>query len=206
MSDLVIRKPLGVWNAELKLDWGKLFATIAKTALKAASAKFDEALEESTGLLEAFGIAEKADKPEVLAWLLINRALGRAVHALLAEARERHPDLPFKVEGDGAAVLDVQRLLDDQIAVGRDLLNRPENLEVLRRAKPVLRDWFADLGLNEAEARALEGRLDGLFPRAMRDEWRERARDYAVLQHWVETPLDDAVARQEAWDRAVSEV
>ena len=205
MSDLIVRKPLRVWNADLKLDWGKLFGTIAKTALKAASAKFDEALAESTGLLEAFGIAEKADKPEVLAWLLINRALGRAVHALLVEARERHPDLPFKVEGDGAAVLDVQRLLDDEISVGRDLLNRPENLEVLRRAKPVLRDWFADLGLNEAEAGALAGRLDGLFPRMMRDEWREPARDYAVLRHWVETPLDDAVARQEAWDRAASE-
>ena len=206
MTDLVIRKRLSAWNAELKLDWNKVFSTVAKTALKVGSAKFDEALDESTGLLEAIGIAEKADKPEVLAWLLINRALARAVLALLVEARERHPDMAFKVEGDGAAVLDVQRLMDDEITVGRDFLNRPENLDVLARAKPVLREWFVGLGLGEGEAGALEGRIEALFAPAMRDEWLERARDYSVLRGWVATPLDAAVERQEAWDRAISEV
>ena len=206
MTDLVIRKPLSAWNAELKLDWNKVFSTVAKTALKVASAKFDEALDEATGLLEAVGIAEKAGKPEVLAWLLINRALARAVLALLVEARERHPDMAFKVEGDGAAVFDVQRLMDDEFTVGRDFLNRPENLDVLVRAKPVLREWFVGLGLGEGEAGALEGRIEALFASAMRDEWLERARDYSVLRGWVATPLDAAVERQEAWDRAISEI
>ena len=140
MSDLVIRKPFSAWNAELDLDWGKLFAIVAKTALKTGSGKFDEALAELAAGFEVFGIAARPDRPEVLAWLLINRALARAVLALLAEARERDRDLAFKVEGDGAAVLDVRRLMDEEITVGRDFLNRPEKLDVLTLAKPVLCD------------------------------------------------------------------
>ncbi len=203
MSTETIRQPIEWWNQQLNLDWSKLLSVVARTALKTASGKFDDAWVEAARAFEAVGLSEKT-KPQVLTWLLIHKALARSVFLMLGEARARNPELPFRVEGDGAAVVDAGWLMPEQIEVRRDFLTRPETLPFLDAVRNMLADWFLDLGVPAAEARALVGRLDGIFPRELREEWRDNASAWQPIEAWFKTPLDEAVRRQDAWDRAIS--
>ncbi|NQW10693.1 MAG: pentapeptide repeat-containing protein [Alphaproteobacteria bacterium] len=205
MTSDTIRKPIRLWNQKIKVDWPKLASAIGKTALKGVSLKFDDALEEAVGGVEALGLTSKSD-PQVLAWLLINRALARSILALLRETRERHPDLPYRIEGDGAAVLDATALMDDEIAVSRDFLTRPDTLPFLPKVRTMLDAWFIKLGIPEGESKALVGRLDGILPRELREEWRERRFPYPTIEDWFETPFEEAVRRQDAWSRSITRI
>lgn len=205
MSSETAHKPIEWWNHKIKLDWGKLFSVIARTALKTASANFDEAWDEAVGGVEAFGVSSKPD-PQVLAWLLINRALARSVFTLLDETRTRNPDLPYLIEGDGVAVNEAVRRIPDEFEIRRDFLNRPETLPFLGEVRAMLIEWFTGLGVADAEARALVGRLDGILPAQLREEWRRDVQTWQPISEWFKTPVDDAVRRQYAWDLATSKV
>lgn len=203
MPDVIIRKPISAWNREISLDWPKLFSTLGKAALKGASLKFDEVWEEAVGTVEALGLKEKPDGA-VLAWLLINKALSKAVFGLLVETRKRNRGIAFDPEGEGATAIGAAALMEDEIAVSRDFLTRPETLPFLPEVKEFVAGWFEKLGVPEVEAKTVAGRLDGALIEALHEEWRDNTADWQPIAGWSHTPLTDARVRQECWDRIAS--
>jgi hypothetical protein len=194
------KRPIGLWNKRIGLDGTGLF----KAALKGALAYFTSrpAAAVSAAIDGAFAIKVEAKplRPEEQAWLLIQRALARAMAKLAAEAREKEA---FE-SSDVRNLIDSldQSLAGQSIRIGQDFLDQPAGHDAVKVVCAGFAKWLVSLGLSELQARQIAKRLGRYFTFSLHREWAAYHQNYAELARAIEswnTPFAKAGTRERAW-------
>jgi hypothetical protein len=192
------KAPVSTWNNRLGVDYPGVFKALLKAALAAATANAPGAISAAIDGLFAFKVDDAKRPPEELAWLLTRRALARAMAELTVEAARRH-GTPLQDKDELVAALD--RALDSaEIWIDPAFFDRPAEHPILDAVKPQFHDWLMGLGLNAAEATAVNNRLGAYFTFALRREWAEHA-EYASLEAELQK-YDNVFAKADARERA----
>jgi hypothetical protein len=85
---LSIRKPVSLWNTPLKADFKDLFKALSKMVIQGFTGNWGQAGQGAVEALSAIGFEHD---PGQVAWLLIRRALTKAVFELVGEHRDLFP-------------------------------------------------------------------------------------------------------------------
>lgn len=148
--------------------------------------------------------------PGKLAWLLIRRALLRAVLELFSEAQglltadaraklEASGVLPSTTPSAASAHMDLAIELSE-VAIDGTFIRNPAQLRLVEQVRVPFEQWLTWLGLTPAQVRGVSQRLPAYFSYAIHQEWRSRPGDYRPLAEALETPFSQAAERQAAWD------
>jgi hypothetical protein len=194
------RKPIGFWNKRLGLEGTGLFKAALKAALGYLTANPAAAV--SATIDGAFAIQTKPLPPEEQAWLLIQRALARAMAKLAAEARQREVFETADVQ-NLVASLD-QGLAKRPVRIGRDFVDHPADHDVLDAIRPGFTEWLTALGLGEIETAHIIRRLGAYFTFSLHREWTTHHKEYVELERTIESwsgPFAKASGRERAWMR-----
>ena len=76
------KKPVSFWNRQVKADFKSLFKALTKAAEHGSAQKWAEVGGDFGEVVTSLGLDRR---PEEFAWLLIVRAIGRALHDLAKE-------------------------------------------------------------------------------------------------------------------------
>ncbi|QIF03935.1 pentapeptide repeat-containing protein [Roseimicrobium sp. ORNL1] len=194
--NLAVSRPESVLKRTVQLDKGGLFKALGKSIAHASAGKLDELSADAGEAIAALGL--KPD-PGALAWILIQRALLRAMRELVEESMIHLPEeVPPKVE-DIAGQLD-REVEKTELEIGKDFFRQPGTLPFLKPCG----EWFCQLlvasGCEDAVGRSLTARLPKYFVYALNQEWRVNHEKYAVILQASETPFTKAGVREQAWE------
>jgi NACHT N-terminal Helical domain 3 len=90
---LSIKKPISLWNTPLKADFKELFKGLSKIVIMGIAGNWAEATQGTAEALSAVGFEHE---PGQVAWLLIRRALTKAVFDLVVEHKDLFPTAPAR--------------------------------------------------------------------------------------------------------------
>ena len=200
MSDLdgtlKVTKPVSVWNRAIGVNFRNLFKSLTAIALGAATFKSADVAKGAVDALTSFRLKQR-ELGEV-AYLLIFQALNRAMTEIARETMFHVTSAPV----DEAGIL--ERL--DFSMENRDLtiddtfFNSPQQISLLKDLKELFGQWLMNLGLQEARASTVAGRLDSYFIYALDTEWREHSDIYGRLTSALISPFTAAANQERAWD------
>jgi hypothetical protein len=204
---LVLQRPVSVWNKPIRIRPRETLAGLAKAAINGAKGELDDALE---GLSDAFVATDLDDDAGQLAWTLVYAALMRAVGDLLKDgidlfeaappgagrdAPERRAP-PEQAELDRLAAMLEDHLAHCEAGIDADFFRHPDRFALLADVRPGFEHWLRGLGLDDAVARALGGRLASQFPLALHEEWRRRPERLQPILSALQSPFAAADERQ----------
>jgi len=192
---LPLEKPISVWNKPLEANFKDLFLGLSKAAIGGASGSWTQLCKETVQALKAVGLK---DDPAQLAWLLIRRALTRALFELVQDYRLIFSKQQDLAEDSLMARLDLS-LEETDFSLDRAFFDRPEEISLLDQIKAPLQIWLQALGLVEAQARSICNRLGSYFVFALNEEWREDQGAYQPIIDALDTPFTRAGERQKGW-------
>jgi hypothetical protein len=193
--NVTTKVPRSVLFKPLTADFKSLFAALGKGIGHTATGKWEELGNDAIATMSAVGLESE---PGEIAWLLIRRALTRAIFELVGESASPHL-LDVK---ESAAELEVA--LDtlgsaSAVQIDKDFFDRPGSLPLLAEVAGVLRQWLAQAGVGSHVAEAIAKRLPAYFVYAINQEWRRNATQYAPLLEAVATPFGKAGDRERGW-------
>jgi uncharacterized protein YjbI with pentapeptide repeats len=194
---LLVKKPISALDTALTMSWRDAVKSIGKTIVHVISGKFTEL----PGDLAEFGtsIGLIQDQGEV-AWLLIRRALLRAMGDLLREHRDLFrldpPDHADVLEAEAGLELD-----DVVLEIDERFFRDPGALELLHAIREPFGTWLQTWGIPAVAARTISERLRAYFVLAVHEEWGRTPADYAKLKDAVDTPFTRAQDLERAWLR-----
>ena len=87
------------------------------------------------------------------------------------------------------------------LTIKKTFFEHPEKASIVKRVKPVFKEWLKQCRLSEADAQAISDRLPIYFAAALHEEWGSHAKDYGVLKEKLDTPFTQANERAQAWLR-----
>lgn len=191
---LRVTKPKNAFTKSLQLDVKEVFLALSKGIGHTAFGKWEEVGNDAANALSAIGLATE---PEELAFLLLRRALTRALFDLVGESANhlnngRHDD-PETLLAD----LDFGEL-SAETEIDRKFLENPVTLPLVSQVQTILERWLARQVSNEA-ARSVSGRFPGYFVYALNSEWVRNAKSYRPLIDALKTPFVRAGEREWAW-------
>jgi uncharacterized protein YjbI with pentapeptide repeats len=192
-SLLPVRKPVSMWNKPLKAEWRGLFTSLTSAATNLIGLKWNEFANDVAGAVTSLGLDTG---PDERAWLLIRRALVRAVFDMV---REYGPMLRQEANaGHVACDLDA-RLEATELEIGPDFMDRPGELAIVREGGELLAQWLQAWGARNARPGLVTARLRAYFVHALSAEWRSNRQMYQPILEALETPFLAAGEREQAW-------
>lgn len=195
-SNITAQAPRSVFFKPLSADFRSLFAALGRGVGHTATGKWEELGNDAVATLSALGVETD---PGELAWLLIRRALTRAMFELVGESASPHLVDGKKISGDFEKALDTMPSAAE-IQIDRRFFDRPADLPLLVDTAAILRQWLTLAGVGSHAAAAIAERLPAYFVFALNQEWRRNASQYAPLLEAVETPFAKAGERELAWN------
>ena len=193
--DLARQKPT-FWKRPVELKFGKLAVALAKVGIGASMQKWPVAAMGARDLLKAVGL--KPEEPEVVAWLLVQRAL---LLAAIQLAKETNSKIDFDIQQLGKHI---DFALDkEELFLPYDFIRsaHPKNLELLKSVRIPYKRWLIIHEISNVQAENLVQRLPSYFVFALHEEWSSKSKDYAVLTQQEDTPFADFRADELAWGR-----
>src|SRR5271155_4355656 len=171
------------------------FKSLTKAALKGLTGHWAEALAELPEVSAAGGLD---DPPETRAWVLIRRALARAVIILLQEyseaqrleAPDREPELNNSADQEPTVFV-----------LSGAFFDRPENSDIIPKVVPAFTEWLERLGIPGPRSRNISDRLRSYFALAVHNEWRSNPTFYQPIKESLLSPFSAAVERELGWRR-----
>ena len=135
------KAPVGLWNKRLGVDTPGLFRAALKASLSSRTTRRAPSVPRSNSTA-AFKLQPLP--PAELAWLLIRRALARAMAELTVEAAQRHgADLKDK---DGLVAALDQALEATEIWIGPDFFERPAESPIVEAVHAPFIEWLSSSG------------------------------------------------------------
>lgn len=196
---LSIAKPVSAWNKPIKIEPKSFFLKLGKAAVKGYKGDFEDAGE---NLTEALFEAKLNDKAGQVAWVLIYRALTKAVADLVLDSE----DLFDLVESpaDDTKQEELVSILNGyleqcQVSIEPGFFQRPQDLPLLAEFKQGLLHWLTGLGLPQSQAQALVNRLPDRFTLALHEEWLKEPERYTCIKTAIDTPFTQAVKKTRQW-------
>ncbi len=208
--DIPVNKPLSKWDKPLTVKFRDLFKSLTSGVAEGAAGKADGVV---TNAIDALSAIEFGKDASGIAWLLIFRSLMQAIDELVKENKGlllADADNPRAVRYQlGDLADDPDSLLNQldwsleekQLAIDETFFKRPRELAVLADIQKVFAGWLREFGLTDAQADAIADRLPSFFVYALNDQWRMRAEEYEPLLKAFNTPVAQASAREQSWDR-----
>jgi hypothetical protein len=194
------KAPVGLWNKRLGIDTPGLFRAALKATVAFFTANAPGAIGAAIDATAAFKLQPLP--PAELAWLLIRRALARAMAELTVEAAQRHgADLKDK---DGLVAALDGALETAEVWIGHDFFERPAESPIVEAVHAPFIEWLSSLGLSQAEAESIQPRLGAYFTFALRREWAGHVESYAPIDTEIakyENRFAKADERERAWLR-----
>ncbi len=138
---LSVSKPISAWNQPLEADFRSLFRALSKAVVDGAVGKWEQLASDASDALVAIGFETDAGQT---AWLLIRRALTRAMFALV----EEQADLLFRGEHDTDTLcesLDLS-LEKTELTIDAGFFERPRELPVLEAMRAPFAEWLIGAG------------------------------------------------------------
>ncbi|MFY9261655.1 MAG: pentapeptide repeat-containing protein [Gallionella sp.] len=152
------------------------------------------------GALDTIGAGTPQDDVGQVAWLLVQRALVRAIFALIEE-QELNLREAWK-ETSSVAIEAVEAKLNEiECTLPPDFFEHPAHLPLLRDMQAIVAEWLCAAGLLAAQAQTIVARLPSYFVDALHEEWHEKRATYQRLQTELTTPFTQASQRVATWQR-----
>ena len=191
-------QPLSITKKQWEINGRDLLKNLSKAAFNAIAQNWIGA---ATDLVEVGAAVSWGSSEAEMAWRLIYESLGQATLALLEDNRD-------------LLVYDDQRLDTDLLALSEQVdlslgqtelvldnyfFKNPKQSPVLEAIKPALVQWLGRLVREPQQAGIMAARLPAYFVYALHNEWRQNAKDYAVLKERLDTPFIQAAEREQGW-------
>ena len=196
-AERAVREPRSFLARPLKADFKGLFVSLTKAVVAGITFQWVDAAGAAAEALTAIGV-EGNDAGE-LAWLLLRRAMVRAVYDVVGDSAdlltEKHEEAGLEKFADEVD----KGLAGVEVKVNAALFDRPEDLAVVGVMRESLVRWAKGLGADEARAGALAGRLPGCFVYHLSEEWRRGGGKYAGILEVVQSPFLAAEERGRLW-------
>jgi uncharacterized protein YjbI with pentapeptide repeats len=188
-------KPKNVFMKPLQADFKELFKALSKGIGHAACGKWEEIGADAVETLSAIGLETE---PGELAFLLIRRAITRALFDLVGESAGQQIS---EVKKDTDALVEQLNfsISAGDVNIDCKFLDRPASLPLVRDLQSLLQQWFEGLGVSRPTAEAIVDRLPSYFVYALNQEWRRNAKSYRPLVEALDTPFAKAGDREWAW-------
>ena len=201
MSEIILKQPVSILNRKVKFDIKDFFIQISKTAVQATAQGLTGNLIGSTATIVngVFDISKATEldlKAEELAWLLIARSLTQAITEMLTSDQDLFGSNVYEAEVVSVAAKIENKINESEIAIDNDFFEVPHHLALLDDLEIVLIEWFQQLGLDEAKAKATYKRLKGQFSFPLDKEWATNASQYTSIIDQLNTPFTKATVKQ----------
>ncbi|MCD4655306.1 pentapeptide repeat-containing protein, partial [bacterium] len=193
-----VTKPASIWKRTVKADFGKLFKSLTKSII---NIKLGNAPGFGDNLVDIYdAIRLKEHSIGDIAWILIDQALTNATISLVKDGINQ-----FKINPD----VDVDELCtelelkwkDNEESINSVFFSNPKQLQILKKYRNFLNEWFLLCGLEKNQAIAFVNRFDSFFVYALRDEWVTKPQRYSCLREALESPFTDVAEREDEWAR-----
>lgn len=193
---LPITKPVSVWNRPLKANSKDLFKALSKTLAHGTTGNWEQAAIDATEALSAVGLEKDIGQ---LGWLLVQRALTRAIFDLVHDSADLlNPEAP---ELEGLCETIDLSFEETEITLDNNFFLYPAQFPLLKGLRTPLREWLLGVGLTEAQATTTLDRVPSYFVFALNDEWREHSKLYTPIKDALDTPFTEASEREQNWHR-----
>ncbi|MGD1896896.1 MAG: pentapeptide repeat-containing protein [Phormidesmis sp.] len=193
-SDLLLKKPISVWNKPLKVNFKDFFKSLGKAGVDASTGQWIGLAKDAVDVLSAVGL--ESCQPTELSWALIYNALSRSVYTLVADAQFLIKESPINPE-KFYKTLD-QSLENRVFELKSGFFMHPEKSEIVRAMQQPLKQWLESVGVSSFQASTLSRRLPTYFVLALNHEWRSRP-EYSAIVTYINTPFAEAKERLRGW-------
>lgn len=193
----MVTKPVSVWSREIQVSsFSDLFASLGKAAINGATGQWSNLGGDAVDAASKMGLTLD---PGQRAWLLIYRALGRAVSQLLESNQPLLAEEPRRNEVSKEIEQALAALDDLELVIDASFFENPKQSPLLDAFRGPFAQWLGQYLESSEEARAIASRLPSYFVFALYEEWRDRSQDYAEIQAQLDTPFTKAESRERAW-------
>ena len=188
-----LKQPVHPILREIKIDYGKLFSSLAKCGKDVVLQDWPKVV---AGLLGGGESVKLITDVGELAHLLIERSLIRALVEVVGETNfrslfgENRPASPGVIRNVLSA---------SSTSIDRSFFERPIDLDVVKEVRGHLKEWLTHLGVTEASASTIAKRFPSYFQLALVDEWRKNASHYDPILIALESPFAKAGDRELGW-------
>ncbi|HEY1187278.1 MAG TPA: NACHT domain-containing protein, partial [Gemmata sp.] len=188
--------PTGPWFKDVKFNARQLFTALGKGLASFVTANWSQVGANAVDLVGALGVHAS---PEERAWILIQRAMVKAVHDLTREVR-RLIDLNKIPEYEAIGRSLEDRLDTLPVEVMSTFLEQPKKEPFVAEMVKVYGEWLRALGLSVEYAKSEAARLPGYFVYALREEARRHADYYDPVFKLLTGPFAKAADRESKWN------
>ena len=195
-NELIVSKPVSVWNKSISLEPKKFLQGIGKAALKGVSLDWSGVAETALDTIDAAGLREK---PNELAYLLIFRSLTAALSELVKNYADLFFNRPEEAELETISARFEEEMGKANVSISLDFFNRPGELPLLKQLHDPLSAWLQGLGAAKGDAEQIACRLPDYFVTALHETWRKAPQDYTALTQHFDTPFTKATEEVRSW-------
>jgi len=196
VNELIVTKPVAVWNKSISLEPRKFFVSLGKMAVEGACQDWSDFGSAAVDALDALGLR---DKPNELAYLLISRALFAAFAELVKEYHDLFRNRPQANELETFSACFEKEMGKAEVSINLAFFNRPGDLPLLEQLHGPLSAWLQGLGAAKADAEQIASRLPDYFVFALHETWRKAPQDYVALTQHFNTPFTLATEEVQCW-------
>ena len=193
-SGLQISQPIAVWNRSLEVNFKELFKTLGKGFIDASMGQWSGF---GKSILDASAAIGLANSPGQIAWLLIYRALSRAMANLAEDSKELLIDRPENLDSL-CNKLDLS-LEGTDLTIDHHFFEQPHTFLLLELIQVPLAQMLEPFLSTPYQAKSIASRLPSYFVFALDKEWRERSNEYSILIEHISTPFTQASQREQEW-------
>lgn len=193
--DLKFRRPINTFDKPITVDMKAIFKAVAKAIGHGVGGRWEELANDTVEALSAIGLASE---PGELAYLLLRRAMTRALFDLVGECASL---IATEIVDDGSIILDQLdfSIYSEGIRLDKKFLDRPSDLAIIANVKTSIGEWLVKRGVSAPSAMAIAERFPSYFVYALNQEWRRNSKSYGPISTAIETPFTKAGEREWAW-------
>jgi hypothetical protein len=187
-----------LWEQPLKAEFKTFFKALGNGVAHTLAGKKEDVLADAVEAATAIGITTP---PEQLAGRLVERALERAMSALVDEAVDVFSAQDITEEKAEQIADRIDAAMEvGAVELNRDFFERPGDSPVVKGVQKTFTNWLMAMGVSKKKAEGLSARLPCYFTFALQEEWRTHAAVYQPLRASLDTPFARASEREEQWN------
>lgn len=195
-NDLILKKPVSMWNKPIEISPCNLFKAIGKFAIKGATLDWAGAGESALDTLDSAGLRET---PSESAWLLIFRSVISAISKLTNTFSDQFANSLTEEQVSQLSKDFEKDLAKIDLTVSLEFFQRPTEQKFIKDLKAPLIKWVKGLGVSENGAKRIAERFPDYFETALNEKWRDSPQDYVRITEYFNTPFTKATEESRRW-------
>ena len=191
---LVRKRKISDLNQGIGVNFKDLFKAVGKGIADGVAGNWDRFAKDG---VDALGALTGSQRIEITVWLLIYRAINRAVRNVVKDNQSRF-NSDYK-NYDSIAGQVKYALEEVEITINQSFFQHPQELLKVIDIQTPLSQWLQHYGITQAEAQAMTQRFPRYFLYALRHEWHTKSTEYQEIVAYFNTPFAPLIAKEESW-------